>query len=303
MILLSFVILFVGIGCSSSKNNEETSKEHKPVVAVSTFALYDISKFLAQDKIEIIHILPFGVDPHSFEPTPKLMAKIEKADLVIYSGAGLEPWTHGFHFQHKAIDLSQYVALRHLQKKGVVNHEEHHHNGIDPHYWLDFTNMKKMTHVIAQAFIHLLPKEKSFFEANEKKYIQSLDELAQKYQEKLSTCKLNTVVISHNALGYVADKYHFKVDSLTGLSPESQPSAKDITRVMQDIKKEHVTTVFFEHFVNEAIVQSVARDSGIVLEVFQPLGNITADEAKQGLTYKDIMYKNLEKLSKALECK
>jgi len=295
-IFILFLVIFIGTGCSHKEKRDASSK---PIIAVTTFALYDITKHLVGDDVEVVHILPFGVDPHSFEPTPKLMAKIEKANIVFYSGAGLEPWTHSFHFSHKAINVSEYVSLRHLNALEA----QEHHNSIDPHYWLDFANMKKMVHLIATELIQLLPQDKVVFQYNELQYIKMLDTLDQVYKQKLSQCQLDTVVISHNALGYLSDKYHFKVESLSGLSPEAQPSAKDIAKIMEDIKKRHVSTAFFEHFVNDSIVKSVAHDTGIQLEVFQPLGNITADEANAGLTYEDIMYKNVDKLAKALMCK
>jgi len=306
IIITFFLVLLLGTSCSTTEKKEQ-QQDKKPIVAVTTFALYDITKHIAQESVELINILPFGVDPHSFEPTPKLMAKIEKADVVFYSGAGLEPWIHGFHFTCKAIDMSKYVTLRELNKDEFEHHQHHDeqcaHNTLDPHYWLDFENMKKMTEVITQELIRLQPMKKEVYLAHKKSYISMLDNLEKEYKEILSQCRLDSVVISHNALGYLSQKYNFKVESLSGLSPEAQPSAKDITRVMQDIKKEHISTVFFEHFVNDAIVKSIAKDTGVTLEVFQPLGNITADEAKAGLSYEDIMKKNLNKLSKALMCK
>ncbi len=305
-ILFPVLLLLTLLGCNEKTKEHAVEQKTKPIVAVTTFALYDVVKHIAQESVEIVNILPFGVDPHSFEPTPKLMAKIERADIVFYSGAGLEPWVKNFRFKHKAIDVSKFVDLRELESDESEFHKHHDeqcsHSTIDPHYWLDFTNMQRITHLVTNELITLLPKNKELYLANEKKYMHMLQKLDKAYRKHLQLCKQEQVVISHNALGYLAKKYHFKVDSLTGLSPEAQPSAKDITRVMKEIKKEGVSTIFFEHFVNDKIIKSIAQDTGIKLDVFQPLGNITADEAKAGLTYEDIMYKNLEKLTKALDC-
>ena len=280
--------------------NSEKKAQQKPIVSVTTFALYDIVHHIAPQSIEIVNILPFGVDPHSFEPTPQLMAKIEKSALVIYSGAGLEPWTSGFHFNSKALNISEYVKLRHIDKEHASKHA--HHHTVDPHYWLDFSNMQKATEVITQALIELLPQNKDRYEKNKEKYIAMLQNLDKEYRAKLSHCKEKSVVVSHNALGYLAQNYDFQVESLTGLSPEAEPSAKDVTRIMNDIKKDGVTTIFFEHFVNDKVIKSIAKDTHINIDVFQPLGNITKDEAAAHLSYEDIMKRNLEKLSKALMC-
>ena len=305
-IIVAVLMIALGALLFFMSTSEKVVKAQKPIVAVTTFALYDIVKHIAADTVEIVNILPFGVDPHSFEPTPQLMAKIEKSALVIYSGAGLEPWVAGFHFKSKAIDMSHFVKLRKLNSNEHELHEHHDsqcvHSTTDPHYWLDFKNMQIATEVITKALIELLPQNKALYEKNEKKYIEMLQRLDSEYKKRLSSCKADTVVVSHNALGYLSRDYGFKVESLTGLSPEAEPSAKDVTRIMNDIKKDGVTTIFFEHFVNDKVIKSIAKDTHINIDVFQPLGNITKDEAAAHLSYEDIMKRNLEKLSKALMC-
>lgn len=305
ILILFLVALFIMI------NNEQKSQgKSKPIVAVTTFALYDIAKHIAGDTVEVVNILPFGVDPHSFEPTPKLMGSIEKSALVFYSGAGLEPWIDGFAFKQRAVDVSKYVTLRRLEdsdkEEEKAAHEEehthHHHGGIDPHYWLDFDNMKKATEVITKELSALQPQNRELYMQNKQKYIKMLNALDVEYKKTLSNCKQKNVVVSHNALGYVADRYGFHVESLTGLSPEAEPSAKAIKRIFHNISKKGIQTIFYENFVNDKVTKTIAKDANISVDVFQPLGNITADEVKAGMQYEDIMRQNLKKLSKALMC-
>ena len=255
--------------------NTTKPKNQKPIVSVTTFALYDIVRHIGGNTVQTVHILPFGVDPHSFEPTPRLMAKIEKSALVIYSGAGLEPWTKGFHFKTKAINMSKYVRLRKLNANEHEMHDHHDaecaHTMTDPHYWLDFTNMQRAADVITKALIKLLPQNSALYEQNKKRYIIMLQNLDKAYKKRLSSCKADTVVVSHNALGYLSRNYGFHVESLTGLSPEAEPSAKDVTRVMHDIQKDGVTTIFFEHFVNDKVIKRIAKDAHINLAVFSRL--------------------------------
>jgi len=301
ILLATLVVLYLLIS-----NNETQPKKQKPIVGVTTFALYDIVKHIAKDSVEIVNIIPFGVDPHSFEPTPKIMAKIEQSDVVFYSGAGLEPWVNGFNFKNKAVDISKYVVLRQLDSDEFEHHQHHDeqcaHNTTDPHYWLDFANMQRATNIITKELIKINPKYAKQYTMAKENYISMLKKLDALYREKLSSCKADTIVVSHNAAGYLAHNYNFKVESLTGLSPEAEPSAKDIERIFKEIKKDGVTTIFFENFSNEKVVQGIAKDAGVHLDVFQPLGNITKDEAVAGLTYEDIMKRNLEKISKALMC-
>lgn len=303
VIFILFIILSV-LFFTISRDKSRVENGHI-TVGVTTFALYDIVTHIATKDVKVVNILPFGVDPHSFEPTPKLMASMEKSSLIFYSGAGLEPWIANFHFKHKAVDISKFVKLRKL-KEGEHNHEGHHNagdeNGLDPHYWLDFDNMKSATRVISNELIKVLPQNRELYMKNEAQYLAMLDKLDKVYKRELSSCKNDMVIVSHNALGYLANRYNFKVESLTGLSPEAEPSAQDVNRIFEDIKKDGIDTIFFENFVNDKLIKNIAKDAQIKFELFEPLGTITADEAKAGLTYEDIMKKNLHKLSEALKC-
>ncbi|MEA1983055.1 MAG: metal ABC transporter substrate-binding protein [Campylobacterota bacterium] len=287
---------------------EDSTKESlKPIISVSTFSLYDITKHIAGDSIEIVNILPFGVDPHSFEPTPKLMASIQKSSLSIYSGAGLEPWIENIIFKNRSINMSKHVKLRDLGEEESEHHKHHDdhcmHNAIDPHYWLDFENMKKATSVIAAELIKIVPKNKSIYLKNRDNYLNMLKKLDETYAQKLNSCRINTVILSHNSIGYLAANYRFHAESLSGLSPEAHPTPSDIKRVFQEIEEDGVSTIFYENFVSNKAIKTIAKDKGIKVEVLQSLGNITADEARANKTYEDIMYLNLQKLSKALECR
>ena len=323
IIFLAIVVLFVLQMIVMKKEgsiNQEKESAKKPLIGLSTFSLYSITKSIAKDTMDIYMILPFGVDAHSFEPTPKLMAKISKSDLVIYSGAGLEPWTHGFDFKNRVINMSKYVYLREL--KAGEHHHHHHddankkhnehyeihsdakksHTNIDPHYWLDISNMIKATNVITAQLIKIAPQNTKIYNKNRDALKASLNKLDADFRDRLSECKIDTIVVNHNAYSYLADKYGFKVEALGGLSPEAEPSAKKMIELIEHVKEHNVSTIFFESFVSDKAIKSIAKEAKVGVEVFQPLGNITADEAKQNLSFEDIMRQNLEKLAKAMKC-
>ncbi|WP_294883462.1 MULTISPECIES: metal ABC transporter substrate-binding protein [unclassified Sulfurimonas] len=295
-IFITVITIFISFASMSAKELNKI-----PSVAISTFSLYDISKNIAADSAEIFMILPFGVDAHSYEPTPKEMIKISKSNLVVYSGAGLEPWIERFEFKNKMLNMSLHVKLRELG-----GHEGHHHahneSGVDPHYWLDTQNMIIATQTITKEFIELLPHNKELYIKNRDSYINMLNSLDAEYKKKLSTCKLDTIIVNHDAFSYLAHRYGFEVEALSGISPEAEPSAKNMLRLIEHVKEHRVSTVFFESFVSDKAIKSIAKEAKASCEVLQPLGNITADEAKANLSYEDIMRINLQKISKALEC-
>lgn len=274
----------------------------KPTIATSTFALYDISKYIAGESAEVFMILPFGVDAHSYEPTPKEMIKISKSDLVFYSGAGLEPWIKGFAFKNRAVDVSKKVELRDLQSDHEHKHT-HSHHGIDPHYWQDPQNMIKAAEYITKVLCEISPQNRDLYTKNQKSYVDMLKKLDDDYKKALSSCKADTIIVNHDAFSYLANRYGFHVEALSGLSPEAEPSAKNMVKIIEHIKEHKVSTLFFESFASDRAIKSIAKEAKVKVDVLQPLGNITADEAKADLRYEDIMRKNLQKISQALECK
>ena len=275
----------------------------KPTIAASTFSLYDIAKNIAADSAEVFMIMPFGVDAHSYEPSPKQMAKISKSSLVLYSGAGLEPWIENFEFKNRALDISTFVKLRELSHEDHDHGHHHGEHGVDPHYWQDPQNMILATNQITKELISLFPQNRDTYTKNRDTYVAMLQNLDASYKAKLSECKLDTIIVSHDAFSYLAQRYNFHTEALSGLSPEAEPSAKGMIKLINFIKEHKVKVVFFEKFANEKTIRAIAKEANVTADVLQPLGNITADEAKQNLSYEDIMRINLQKISTALECK
>lgn len=288
-------------------NQEKKETSSKPVIAVSSFALYDILKHLSGDTIKIINIVPYGVDIHSFTPSPKLMASIEQSTLFIYNGAGLESWIENSSFKNKTIDLSKHINLRKLRINEFEFHQHHDqqcaHSKIDPHYWLDIQNMMISTNVITQELIQISPQYKEFYIKNAQSYMNNLKLIDKEYTQNLHSCNLNNIVTNHNAFSYISDKFGFHIESLSGLSPQSELSEKDIKRVREYAKNENVSTIFFESLMGDKAVQSVAKHLDVVVDVLEPLENITKADAENNVSYEMLMRKNLLKLSKALMCK
>jgi len=309
LVILVFILQMVVI----KKDSVNQTDNSKPIISLSTFSLYDITKHIAGDSVELVMILPFGVDAHSFEPTPKLMAKIQSSALVVYSGAGLEPWIDGFEFKNDVINMSQHVKLRELESKEDeheehAHHEHHHdehcnHSGVDPHYWLDINNMIKSTNIIKDSLIKIAPQHKELYEKNTQIYIEMLQNLDSEYKNRIKECKIDTIIVNHNAFSYLSNNYGFNVEALSGLSPEAQPSAKNMIKIIEHVKEHNISTIFFESFVSDKAIKSIASEAKVSVDVLQPLGNITADEADKNASYEEIMKLNLEKISHALECK
>lgn len=306
IIFVLVVVVFV-LQMLVMREDANGKEEVKPIVALSTFSLYDIAKHISRETFELVMILPIGVDAHSYEPTPKIMTKLEQSALVVYSGAGLEPWTNGFDFKSRVVDMSQFVRLRELESDEHDMHEHHDkqcaHNKIDPHYWLDIDNMIKATNLITAEFVRIKPNNKDFYLKNRDSYLAMLNRLDSLYKKELSSCYLDTIIVNHNAFSYLSHEYGFNVKALSGFSPDTEATPKDMIRIINEIRKHKVPTVFFESFVSDKAIKSLAEEANVKAETLQPLGNITKEESQQNYTYENIMKINLAKIHKALMCK
>ena len=302
IVVLVVAVLIAGYLTLKQSTSVETEVK-KPSIALSTFSLYDIATHISGDTLDPFMILPAGVDAHSFEPTPKLMIKIQESDLVVYSGVGLEPWIANFAFKSKVIDMSKHVKLKELHQEDSHQHGENcTHGAIDPHYWLDIQNMIIATDVITHELIKILPQNKELYMLNREKYVLMLKSLDKKYKTTLSGCKKDMIIVNHNAFSYLASRYGFHVEALSGLSPEAQPSAKNMLRLIEDVKEHDLKTIFFESFVSDKAIKSIANEVDVDVEVLYPLGNITSEQLEKKYSFEDIMKINLQNISKALEC-
>jgi len=305
-IFILIIILFLFQMLVMKQDAQIARDNQKPNVAVSTFSLFDITKNIAGDTVNIIQILPFGVDVHAYEPNPKQVAKLYDSDLVIYSGANLEPWCKNFEFKNKVLNISKLVNLKTLDEEDSDHEEEHHHHGdnaVDPHYWLDIDNMVRAAISISEELINLNPQKKKNYEENKNLYISKIKKLDNEYKKQLSSCSKETILVNHNAYSYLANRYNFSVEALSGLSPDAMPSAKSMINLIEHIKEHKVKTIFFESFASDKAIKSISNEAKIDVEVLHTLGNITAGESHLNLSYEDIMRENLNKISNALECK
>jgi len=279
-------------------------KSSQITVAVSTFALYDIVKHIGGENVRVEMVIPFGVEVHSFEPTPKTIMKIQKSDRFFYSGANLEPWVKKLAQSKNMRDMSHHVKLIEV---GEHEHEhvegEHHHELYDPHYWLSISNMQKLNIEITSELMTLDPKHKDVYLKNSEKYLDKLTKLQRLFAQKLQDCKVREVVMHHNTLAYVASTYNFEVLSLTGLSPDALADAKTMTILSDRIKKQGISTIFFEAFVSDKMMQNLAKENGVHLDYIEPLANITATQADANMSYVQGMQSNLIKLSEAMQCR
>ncbi|ATB70053.1 High-affinity zinc uptake system binding-protein ZnuA [Sulfurospirillum diekertiae] len=271
-------------------------------VTTTIFPLYDVVKTIGGDKVKLTNLVPFGVEAHEFEPKAKDIAALSKSDFFIISSPVFETWStkiiSSLKIQDKTIDMSQKVKL--IEMKHSEN--EHEHKGsYDPHYWLSINNYMNVAKEVATLLSTKDPENAKLYEANLATYLAKLEALKTDY-EVLKSCKNKKVIVNHDAFEYLAHEYGISQYSITGMTPETKPSPKQIAQLIDLTKKEKITTVFFEEFASDKVAKSIAKEANVKTDALRPVENITVAESKKGIGYIDIMKDNLIKLHDAMDC-
>lgn len=304
MCLFSVLVLVFGMlaGCAQKEQKLDTGKLK---VVASFYPVYDFAVKIGGEKAEVTNMVPAGTEPHDWEPATKDIAVLEKADVFIYSGAGMEHWVEAVlkSLENKkliSVEASDGITLREGHHHSASK-EEHDHGKYDPHVWLSPMNAKKEMENIKNAFVEADPDNKDYYEKNYETYEKKFDELDQTYQKTLEPLPNKVIVVSHEAFGYLCNAYGLTQMGIEGLSPDSEPDPARMAEVIDFVKENHVKTIFFEELASAKVAKAIANETGARVLVLNPLEGLSDDEIKAGDDYFSVMEKNLQVLKESLE--
>ena len=297
-ILLTLILLS---GCS---NIEAESK--KPNVIVTLFPQYDMARAIAKDKVNLELLLPAGVEPHSYEPTPNTIIRINESDLFVYTSDIMETWISNLFTELNdqgpiIVNSSNGVELiTHLEDEH--SDEEDHDEEYDPHFWLDPLNAKIMAENITAGLIEMDPENADFYQVNANIYLSELDKLDQEFIDLFNRVKLNKIIYGgHFAFGYLSNRFNIEILSpYTGYSPDAEPSVSSLAELINVMQENQIKVIFYEELVDPKIARTISEQTGANIEVLHGAHNLSLEEMAQGLTYFDVMRSNIEKLKVAL---
>ncbi len=300
-----------------------------PDVMTTHYPIQFLASELAGDDLDVDAFV-HGSQPHGFEPTFQDRRAFAEATLVIHQGAGLDPWIHDLEQSAggqapRMLDLSQTVPLivhgeddvheetahdgedEHAEDETHAEHEEDeahpdHDEGIDPHTWLDPVRMADHARAVETVLAEIWPEHADGFQTRADRLVEQLERLHSSYETRLETCQTRTIVTSHNAFAYLADRYGITVASVHGLSADTEPSARTIDRLARTVETHNLTTVFFEELVDPAVVETIARETGAETAVLSPAAVLTDEQRDRGETYLTRMHANLDALADAMRC-
>ena len=276
-----FALAFAGCGVSAAGKGQRT-------VVAAFYPLAFAAQQVGGSKVRVENLTPPGAEPHDIELTPGDVASLQKADLVLYLGHGFQPAVEQAvaGAQGQRVDVLDGISLR----RGVGDEA----GKTDPHVWLDPVLYARIVRRVGRVLGD---------PARATALARSVLALDREFRAGLAHCKRRDFVTSHAAFGYLAARYRLRQVAITGIDPESEPSAQRLRALVELVRRERVTTVFFERLVSPKLAQTVAREAGAKTAVLDPIEGLTSSEQKAGANYLSLMRQNLAQLRSALGCR
>ena len=303
MAVLAIIMSLGLISCSNNIKKEEVNKYNDKIKVYATiFPVYDFAKNIGKDKIELNYIVPPSSEPHDYEISAKTIKDIQNADLLIKNGLGIDGFSDNIKSESDKLNI--LVASEGIEKITYKEEghdedqieEEHEHGKYDPHVWLDINNAIKECENIKNEFIKIDSKNKGYYEENYNNYVKELKDLQEEYNANLKDIKNKTILVSHDAYGYLCKEYGINQISITGINPNQEPSMSKIAELTNYAKDNNIKYILFDGLVNPKVSQTIANEAKIDTEILYSLDGITIDDFNNNEDYISLMERNLETL-------
>ncbi|WP_091413742.1 metal ABC transporter substrate-binding protein [Friedmanniella luteola] len=310
--LLAASALLLAAGCGGADGAAATPGQPGQLSVVASFYPFQfVAERVAGPHARVTSLTQPGAEPHDLELTPRQVASVTTADLVVYERtfqAAVDEAVDQSGNQH-VLDTATVVPLQplgaageHAEEEHGEGHaeEEHEHGGLDPHVWLDPTQMATITAAVRDQLTALDPDHAADYRTSAAALDAELATLDQEFRTGLAGCERQAFITTHTAFGYLAARYGLTQIGITGLSPDAEPSPARIAEVQQEAQEHGVTTIFSETLVSPAIAEAIAGDLGLATDVLDPVEGITG--SSRGQDYVAVMRSNLAALQKANGC-
>lgn len=330
-VLACCALVVSGCGTPSAlRQNDAPAEETRTITVVASFfPLAKITETVGGDAVHV-ETLAGEQDVHDYAPSPQDMRKMWDADLIVLLGS-VEPWASEVvpqlrHAGKSVVVISEHIpfetvatahdddAHKHADKHshgdkhdhdadhahGAADHDGHHHDGTDPHIWLDPVRASTITAVIAGALKQTDPARATTFHSNAAVLESALADVDVTYSTQLGSCTRRSAIVSHEAFGYVARRYNITLTPIVGLSTMDEPSAQLLAELQTVARHDGITHVLAEQNTVQRFAQTIAQSDGLTLTPIDTLEFSTTHNAQR--TYPDLLLENLHAIATALGC-
>jgi zinc transport system substrate-binding protein len=272
-------------GCSDSGRTDDG----RPIVAAAFYPLAWLARSVGGSDVQVRSLTSPGVEPHDLELSVRQLLDISDAGLVLYE-RGFQP----------SVDagIDQNAEGRVLDAGAVVDLEQLD-GRPDPHFWQDPARMATLAERVGDELARVDPNHRQDYLARAGAVSAELRDLDREYVDGLASCTQKTLVVSHDAFGYL-EKYGLDVHGIVGLSPDAEPTPAAISELGDLIRTDGVTTVYGETLASPRIAETLAREAGVDVGVLDPVEGLS--DATRNENYLSLMRANLATIQKGSDC-
>ena len=284
----------------------------KVKVIASFFPLYDFTRQVAGDRAEVSVMVPPGVEPHDWEPTPRQIQDARNADMLVFNGAGFEAWVERIDAKF-AVNTSEGLELlaseghdeEHEEGEGHEEErdDEHEHGAFDPHIWLNPVLAKHQVEMIRSGLVTIDPENADYYNTNAARFSSELDELDIFIASELSSCEKSEFIAFHEAFSYFALRYGLTQHAVHQSSPEGEILPQRLRDVINLARQLGISVVYSEDLVDPRLAEVIASElpNGRVL-ILSPIEGLTDEEQRAEIGYLEKMRQNVANLKEGLIC-
>ncbi len=291
-IFVVFAVLIVSCGGIPTSD----SGTAVPVILTSTTILADITRNISGDRLQVESLLPIGSDPHSYQPTPKDVAKMSETNFVIINGANYESF-----LQPLFVNTGGEKML--VEASAGINPRTDAEHDVDPHMWLDPNLVITYVQNIRDALVDMDPDGTAIYKSNADTYIAELKNLDAWIAEQVHQIPAGKrlLVTNHEAFGYFAERYGFTVVGtvIESFSSDASPSAQQLAALIDQIKSSGAPAIFLDASDNTALAQQIAAETDVQVVTDLHLESLT--DGAPAATYVDMMKYNVTQIVDALK--
>ena len=271
ILAISIIIPLSAFALWSSENNNVTGFVEKRQLRVlaSFYPLYEFTKIIGGERIDVSIIIPPGIEPHDWEPTIQDLQKMQNADMIVINGAGLEPWIAKLVSVNPDIlivDTSNGIPLLEKGKHVFDNKIQN-----DPHIWLDPVLAKKQIQNIVNGLAKIDPQNTDYYKENDNAYNTKLNLLDNKIRNELSVCGKKDFLAFHDAFSYFANEYGLNQNTIIGVNPSEEPTAATLQQIVQKAQNLDLHVIFTEEAVNPRVSEVIADEIGAKVLILSPI--------------------------------
>jgi zinc/manganese transport system substrate-binding protein len=296
---LRYVITFV-LACLSAVSawQAKAQASEKLPVAATFSILADFARNVGGERIKVTELVGPDGDTHVYQPRPADAKELSAARLILVNGLGLEGWID------RLIRASGAKAPVVVTTNGIIAQQmrEEGRIGPDPHAWQSIANAKIYVANIRDALIAVDPDGAPVYLANADDYLGKLDTLDKQVSAEIAAIPpgRRQIITTHDAFGYFGTAYGFRFIAPEGISTETEASARDVAKIIRQIKAQKIPAVFLENVTDPRLVQTIAAESGAKIGGTLYSDALSAPDGPAG-TYIEMMHNNIRELAAALK--